>query len=45
MVFTTEDVQTRALSGVNLVIKPGEFVAIMGVGMWEVHVAEYFGNP
>jgi putative ABC transport system ATP-binding protein len=30
MVFTTEDVQTRALSGVNLVIKPGEFVAIMG---------------
>lgn len=30
MVFTTEDVQTRALSGVNLAIKPGEFVAIMG---------------
>lgn len=30
MVFTTEDVQTIALSGVNLAIKPGEFVAIMG---------------
>ena len=30
MVFTTEDVQTRALSNVNLEIKQGEFVAIMG---------------
>ena len=30
MVFTSEDVQTRALSNVNLEIKQGEFVAIMG---------------
>lgn len=30
MIFTTEDVQTRALSNVNLEIKQGEFVAIMG---------------
>lgn len=30
MVFTTEDVQTRALSDVNLEIGQGEFVAIMG---------------
>ncbi len=30
MVFTTEDVQTRALNNVNLEIKQGEFVAIMG---------------
>ena len=27
MVFTTEDVQTRALNNVNLEIKQGEFVA------------------
>ncbi len=30
MVFTTEDVQTRALNNVNLQIEQGEFVAIMG---------------
>lgn len=30
MVFTTEDVQTRALNNVNLEIERGEFVAIMG---------------
>lgn len=30
MVFTTEDVQTRALNHVNLEIVQGEFVAIMG---------------
>lgn len=30
MVFTTEDVQTRALNHVNLEIGQGEFVAIMG---------------
>lgn len=30
MVFTTEDVQTRALNNVNLEIGKGEFVAIMG---------------
>ncbi|WP_099464735.1 ABC transporter ATP-binding protein [Parabacteroides provencensis] len=30
MVFTTEDVQTKALNEVNLEIRQGEFVAIMG---------------
>lgn len=30
MVFTTEDVQTRALNNVNLEIEQGEFVAVMG---------------
>lgn len=30
MVFTTEDVQTKALNNVSLEIKQGEFVAIMG---------------
>lgn len=30
MLFTTEDVQTRALNQVNLEIEQGEFVAIMG---------------
>lgn len=30
MLFTTEDVQTRALNNVNLEIAQGEFVAIMG---------------
>lgn len=30
MVFTTEDVQTRALNNVSLEIERGEFVAIMG---------------
>ena len=30
MLFTTEDVQTKALNGVSLEIKKGEFVAIMG---------------
>lgn len=30
MIFTTEDVQTKALNNVSLEIKPGEFVAIMG---------------
>lgn len=30
MLFTTEDVQTKALNEVNLEIKEGEFVAIMG---------------
>ena len=30
MLFTTEDVQTKALNEVSLEIKKGEFVAIMG---------------
>ena len=30
MVFTTEDVQTRALNDVSLEIQKGEFVAVMG---------------
>ena len=30
MLFTTEDVQTKALNAVSLEIKQGEFVAIMG---------------
>lgn len=30
MIFTTEDVQTRALNNVSLEIEQGEFVAIMG---------------
>ena len=30
MIFTTEDVQTRALNKVNFEINKGEFVAIMG---------------
>ena len=30
MIFTTEDVQTKALNEVSLEIKKGEFVAIMG---------------
>lgn len=30
MLFTTEDIQTKALNEVNLEIKEGEFVAIMG---------------
>lgn len=30
MIFTTEDVQTKALNNVDLEIKQGEFVAIMG---------------
>lgn len=30
MIFTTEDVQTKALNNVTLEIKQGEFVAIMG---------------
>ena len=30
MIFTTEDVQTKALNDVSLEIKKGEFVAIMG---------------
>ncbi len=29
-VFTTEEVETTALNGINMEIKPGEFVAIMG---------------
>lgn len=30
MIFTTEDVQTKALNNVSLEIQPGEFVAVMG---------------
>lgn len=30
MIFTTEDVQTKALNEVDLEIRQGEFVAIMG---------------
>lgn len=30
MIFTTEDIQTRALNNVNIDIEQGEFVAIMG---------------
>lgn len=30
MIFTTEDIQTRALNNVNINIEQGEFVAIMG---------------
>ena len=30
MVFTTEEVQTKALNEVNIEVKQGEFVAIMG---------------
>ena len=31
MVFTTEEVQTKALNEVNIEVKQGEFVAIMGL--------------
>ena len=44
MLFTTEDVQTKALNEVSLEIKKGEFVAIMGLGLRQVHLAEYSGN-
>ena len=30
MVFTTEEVQTKALNEVNIEVKQSEFVAIMG---------------
>ena len=30
MVFTTEEVQTKALNEVNIEVKQGEFVASMG---------------
>ena len=37
MVFTTEDVQTRALNDVSL-------ESHGSVGMWKIHPAEYFRN-
>ena len=42
MVFTTEEVQTKALNEVNIEVKQGEFVAIMG--LWQVDLIEYLGN-
>lgn len=41
-VFCTSEVETVALNHVNLEVKEGEFVAIMGaVRLWQVHFAEY----
>lgn len=41
-IFKTEEVETWALNNVNLEIKAGEFVAIMGpIRLWKVHPAEY----
>ena len=45
MVFTTEEVQTKALNEVNIEVKQSEFVAIMGAfWLWQVDLIEYLGN-
>ena len=41
--FRTEEVETIALNGVSMEVKDGEFVAIMGFRLWQVHLAEYPG--
>ena len=37
MVFTTEEVQTKALNEVNIEVKQGEW-------LWQVDLIEYLGN-
>lgn len=44
MVFTTEEVQTKALNEVNIEVKQGEFVALWGLWLWQVDPYEYLGN-
>ena len=45
MVFTTEEVQTKALNEVNIEVKQGEFVAIMGPsGCGKPTSGKYFFN-
>ena len=45
MVFTTEEVQTKALNEENIEVKQGEFVANYGAfWLWQVDLIEYLGN-
>ena len=43
-VYTTEEVETTALNNVNIDIDQGEFVAIMGHRMRQIHTLER-GRP
>ena len=43
-VFRTSEVETVALNHVNLDVKEGEFVAIGGVRLRQIHLAEYSGT-
>lgn len=41
-VFRTSEVETIALNHVNIEVKEGEFVAIMGpIRLWKIHLIEY----
>jgi len=43
MLFSTEEVQTKALNEVTFEIEKGEFVAIM-VRLWKIYLVEYTWN-
>lgn len=41
-IYRTEEIKTLALSKIKLHVKQGEFVAVMGLGLWKIYFAQYY---